>query len=171
MTVKGFFRIAMIGALFGIISGLLISCAQLNEPVNDLEQSYTNAVKKYKKYKPRLDRDFQLLFGTNSGKIDTDAIKIKNYPESGTPGIQDIVFSQFQSYSNTKKNILKKANKRAIKVFNKYKNLVDNMESSGIKVGKTLETLDEITDKNKKGKVGLKILKEFIKIAGKAYIN
>jgi hypothetical protein len=164
---KKIISLACIGFLFVLIVG----CAQLNEPVNDLEQSYTEAVKKYKKYKPRLDRDFQLLFGTKNGKIDTNAVKIKNYPDSGTPGIQDIVFSQFESYSDTKKQILIKANKRAISVFEEYKKIVGNMESSGIKVGNTLDTLDSITDKNKKGKIGLKILKEFIKVAGKAYIN
>lgn len=157
---------------FLIISVIFtIGCAEINEPVNDLEQSYTEGVKKYKKYKPRLDRDFQLLFGTRNGKIDTNAIKIENYPDNGAPGIQDIVFSQFESYSDTKKEILKKANKRAINTFHKYKKIAEQIESGGVKVGNTLDTLDEITDENQKGKAGLKILKEFIKIAGKAYLK
>ena len=141
----------------------LISCASIQDEVTNLEQSCEEGKKFYKDVKPKLDRDFKLLFGSKNGEIDTGV-------ESTEPGIQDIVYARFDTFSDDRKEKLIDANKEAIKIFNKYQILTKKIEKRGPQVCESFKKLKNIANKKQVTKNGLELLGNFIKIAGPAVL-
>lgn len=155
-------KLASLIIVLGLVT--LLGCAQLNQPISELNEEYKRAVIKYNQIKPKLDRDFELLFGTKNGEVDTGV----NSPQ---PGIQDVVYDRFDSFDEERQEKLSKANKRAIELYQDYKELTKQVEDRGLQVGESLQKLEELTSQKEVNQEGLKLLREFIAVAGKVAVS
>lgn len=150
---------------------VLTGCAQVQESFIELEETYEEARQDYRELKPRLDRDFRLLFGTKNNTIHLDAEKVQNNSDTFVPGVQDIVYSRFDTFTENEKARLIKANQKAKNIYKKYQEITESIEEKGPRAKETLEKINEFMKRQEASESGLQILKEFIRIGGEIYLS